>query len=158
MSGRKGAALQVLQATAFNKLPWLVHGFSTRLGGVSEIDGEKVLNLGAVEWDKRENVEENRRRFVAAAGAGDLSFVSLHQIHSDVVRIFDATPSKQCKGERAGDESQGIVARRPNGGLFAGAGGRSEEASCRGDPCGMARDAGADCREDDRADADGIRV
>jgi polyphenol oxidase len=99
----------VLQATAFNKLPWLVHGFSTRPAGVSDLDGEKVLNLGAVEWDKRENVEENRRRFVAAAGASDLSFVSLHQIHSDVVRIFDASPSKQCKGDALATNRKGLL-------------------------------------------------
>jgi YfiH family protein len=106
---RTQRGVTVLQATAFNKLPWLVHGFSTRSGGVSEIEDEKVLNLGAVEWDKRENVEENRRRFVAAAGAGDLSFVSLHQIHSDVVRIFDATPSKQCKGDALATNTKGLL-------------------------------------------------
>jgi polyphenol oxidase len=96
---RTQRGVTVVQAAAFNRLPWLVHGFSTRGGGVSAIDGEKVLNLGAVEWDKRENVEENRRRFQAATGAGDLEFVTLHQIHSDVVRIFDAKPGKQCKGD-----------------------------------------------------------
>ena len=96
---RTQRGVTVLQAAALNKLPWLVHGFSTRPGGVSDLDGEKVLNLGAVEWDKRENVEENRRRFQASVDASDLNFVSLHQIHSDVVRIFDATPGKQCKGD-----------------------------------------------------------
>jgi hypothetical protein len=36
---RTHRGVTVLQATAFNKLPWLVHGFSTRPGGVSEISG-----------------------------------------------------------------------------------------------------------------------
>jgi YfiH family protein len=106
---RTQRGVTVLQAAALNRLPWLVHGFSMRSGGVSEIDGEKVLNLGAVEWDKRENVEENRRRFVAAAGASDLSFVSLHQIHSDVVRIFDASPTKQCKGDALATNRKGLL-------------------------------------------------
>src|ERR1700744_6020304 len=106
---RTQRGVTVLQATAFNKLPWLVHGFSTRPGGVSEIDGEKVLNLGAVEWDKRENVEANKKRFQAAVGASDLDFVSLHQIHSDVVRIFDATPSKQCKGDALATNRKGLL-------------------------------------------------
>jgi polyphenol oxidase len=106
---RTERGVTVLQATAFNKLPWLAHGFSMRQGGVSEIDGEKVLNLGAVEWDKRENVEENKKRFQAAAGASDLDFVSLHQIHSDVVRIFDATPSKQCKGDALATNRKGLL-------------------------------------------------
>jgi len=106
---RTQRGVTVLQAAALNKLPWLVHGFSTRGGGVSEIDGEKVLNLGAVEWDKRENVEENRRRFQASVDASDLNFVSLHQIHSDVVRIFDATPGKQCKGDALATNRKGLL-------------------------------------------------
>jgi purine-nucleoside/S-methyl-5'-thioadenosine phosphorylase / adenosine deaminase len=106
---RTQRGLPVLQATAFNKLPWLVHGFSMRQGGVSEIDGEKVLNLGAMEWDKRANVEENKKRFQAAVGASELDFVSLHQIHSDVVRIFDATPSKQCKGDALTTNRKGLL-------------------------------------------------
>jgi len=91
--------LTVLQATALNNLPWLVHGFSTRPGGVSEPPNEKALNLGAVEWDKRERVEENKRRFQSALGATNLTLVSLHQIHSDVVRTIQATPLKPCKGD-----------------------------------------------------------
>src|ERR1700693_6272227 len=91
--------VRVLQVPAFSKIPWLVHAFSTRPGGVSETNGEKVLNLGAVEWDTREKVEENKRRFRAAIGASDLALVTLHQIHSDVVRSFDAAPTKPCKGD-----------------------------------------------------------
>lgn len=106
---RTQRGVTVAQAGAFNRLPWLVHGFSMRGGGVSEIDDEKVLNLGAVEWDKRENVDENRKRFQAAVGASDLSFVSLHQIHSDVVRIFDATPGKQCKGDALATSRKGLL-------------------------------------------------
>jgi len=106
---RTQRGVTVMQAAAFNKLRWLVHGFSTRPGGVSDLGGEKVLNLGAVEWDKRANVEENRKRFLAAAGASGLEFVSLHQIHSDVVRIFDATPGKQCKGDALATNRKGLL-------------------------------------------------
>jgi polyphenol oxidase len=106
---RTHRGVTVVQATAFNKFPWLVHGFSTRPGGVSEIDGEKVLNLGAVEWDKRENVDENKKRFQAALGASDLSLVSLHQIHSDVVRIVDSNPSKQSKGDALATKRPGLL-------------------------------------------------
>jgi polyphenol oxidase len=96
---RTHRGVRILQVPAFAKIPWLVHGFSTRPGGVSEVDAEKVLNLGAVEWDTRENVEENKRRFRTALGADDLHLVSLHQIHSDVVRSFSAAPAKQHKGD-----------------------------------------------------------
>jgi polyphenol oxidase len=101
--------VRVLQVPAFAKIPWLVHGFSTRPGGVSDVDGEKVLNLGAVDWDSRENVEENKRRFQAVLGADDLTLVSLHQIHSDVVRSFDSTPIKQCKGDASATNRPGLL-------------------------------------------------
>jgi polyphenol oxidase len=101
--------IRVLQVPTFNKIPWLVHGFSTRPGGISDVDGEKVLNLGAVEWDTRANVEENKRRFQSAVGAADLEFVSLHQIHSDVVRTFNSPPAKQCKGDASATKSPGLL-------------------------------------------------
>ncbi|MGA2427519.1 MAG: peptidoglycan editing factor PgeF [Candidatus Acidiferrum sp.] len=101
--------VHVLQVPAFSKIPWLVHGFSTRPGGVSESNSEKVLNLGAVEWDTRENVEENKRRFLAALGAPDLTLISLHQIHSDLVRSFDAAPAKQCKGDASATNCAGLL-------------------------------------------------
>jgi YfiH family protein len=101
--------VRVLQVPAFSGIPWLVHGFSTRPGGVSEINGEKVLNLGAVEWDTRERVEENKRRFQSALGASDLTLVSLHQIHSDVVRSFDSAPARQCKGDASATNRAGLL-------------------------------------------------
>jgi YfiH family protein len=100
---------RVLQVPAFSQIRWLVHGFSTRPGGVSDSNGEKVLNLGAVEWDTREHVEENKRRFQAALGASDLTLVSLHQIHSDVVRTFESVPAKQCKGDASATNRAGLL-------------------------------------------------
>ncbi len=86
-----------------------MHGFSTRPGGVSDAGGEKVLNLGAVEWDSRANVEENKRRFQSALGANDLTLISLHQIHSDVVRSFTSPPPKQCKGDASATNRPGLL-------------------------------------------------
>ena len=73
------------------------------------MDAEKVLNLGAVEWDSRENVEENKRRFRAALGTDDLHLISLHQIHSDVVRSFAAAPAKQHKGDASATNRAGLL-------------------------------------------------
>ena len=113
---RKSRGLQILQVSALNKLPWLIHGFSTRPGGVSPLVGrtaaapedvEEVLNLGFTDWDTRENVLENRRRFQFALGASDLQLISLKQIHSDVIHLFEAAPHEPCKGLSAwaGDAS-----------------------------------------------------
>ena len=106
---RKLRGVTILQVPAFAKIPWLIHGFSTRPGGVSEVESEKVLNLGAVEWDTRENVDENKRRFQAALGADDLTLVPLHQIHSDVVRSFATAPTKQSKGDASTTGSPGLL-------------------------------------------------
>src|SRR5690242_17341165 len=73
----KANGLRILQADALTKIPWLVHGFSTRPGGVSELHGEKVLNLGFAEWDVKEKVLENRRRFQSALNAEDLTLCGL---------------------------------------------------------------------------------
>jgi len=104
---RKSHGLQILQVPALNKLPWLIHGFSTRPGGVSPLDSEEVLNLGFTDWDTRENVLENRRRFQSALGASGLQLISLKQIHSDVIHLFDAAPHEPCQGlpAWAGDAS-----------------------------------------------------
>ena len=56
---RRAGRLQLLMATPLAALDWLVHGFSTRPGGASELASERngnkvheeVLNLGFAEWD-----------------------------------------------------------------------------------------------------------
>ncbi len=96
---RKIHGLQLLELVPFLKFPWLVHGFSTRPGGVSSLESEKVLNLGFMEWDTRENVLENRRRFQSALGDSDLDLVPLKQIHSDVIRVFPGPATESCKGD-----------------------------------------------------------
>jgi len=108
----KSGSIRILQASALAKLPWIVHGFSTKPGGVSTQDTEKVLNLGFTEWDTKENVLENRRRFQSALGASNLKLISLRQIHSDVIHLFDTAPAKPCQGlpAAAGDAS---ITNRP---------------------------------------------
>jgi polyphenol oxidase len=106
---RKVRGVQILQVPALAKLPWLVHGFSTRPGGVSLLDGEKVLNLGFTEWDSRESVLENRRRFQSALGVPGLKLISLKQIHSDVIHLFDAAPAEPCRGDASVTNRSGLL-------------------------------------------------
>jgi YfiH family protein len=95
----KSSGLQVLQLLPFTKFPWLVHGFSTRAGGASTFDSEKVLNLSFTEWDAKENVLANRRALQKALGAQEFTLSTLRQIHSDVVHAFSAAPGAPCKGD-----------------------------------------------------------
>jgi YfiH family protein len=96
---RKSGTLQILELIPFTKLPWLVHGFSTRHGGVSTLEGEKLLNLSFMEWDARENVLENRKRLQSAVGAKDLALIVMKQIHSDLIHPFPTVLSQPCKGD-----------------------------------------------------------
>lgn len=82
--------VEIVRAPEWNAYPWLAHGFSTRTGGVTGAyrPGQRAgeLNLGFTETDARENVLENRRRFLEALGAADARLVTLKQIHSSLVR------------------------------------------------------------------------
>jgi YfiH family protein len=106
---RRSGGLQILEAPPFAQLDWLVHGFSTRPGGASELDGarrrprnapqaaERVLNLGFTDWDTRERVLANRRKFFHALGAAKLQPVTLRQIHSDISHRVDAALAKSSE-------------------------------------------------------------
>jgi YfiH family protein len=106
---RNVRGIHFLQIPALANLPWLIHGFSTKPGGVSNQDGQKVLNLGFTEWDTKENVLENRRLFQCALGATDLKLISLKQIHSDVIHLLDAPPAKICQGDASITNRPGLL-------------------------------------------------
>ena len=89
---RRAGAMQIMESRALGKLGWLVHGFSTRPGGESNMDGKPALNLGFTEWDERARVEKNRSAFVAALSARKMPLVTLRQFHSDVIHV--AIPPK----------------------------------------------------------------
>ena len=87
---RRAGAMQIVESRALGKLGWLVHGFSTRPGGASEMDGKPALNLGFTEWDERARVEKNRASFKAALSARKMPLVTLRQFHSDVIYVAAA--------------------------------------------------------------------
>ena len=81
----------VVRAKGWERVPWLRHGFSTRLGGVSEVYGAGELNLGWTASDDPAKVAENRRRLVKeiAGARSSARLVTLQQVHSGVVRIVE---------------------------------------------------------------------
>ena len=65
----------------------LLHGFSTRLGGVSEGDFASLnFRSGGPSPDSREQVRENYRRFCEALGVEETGLVLSRQVHEDTVR------------------------------------------------------------------------
>lgn len=101
----------VLTAAALSSYGWLVHGFSTRLGGISDAYGKGDLNLGFTKDDARPHVEQNRLAFLQAIGAIEerakpWPLVTLRQVHSPAVHQIDELP----KAPLAGD---GLITDRP---------------------------------------------
>lgn len=91
LAGGQASRIRIVQSRLFAALPWLVHGFSTRPGGVSSLDEEysrgRELNLAEMELDLPANIAENRRRFLRAwlPAARLDQVVSLRQIHSTLI-------------------------------------------------------------------------
>jgi polyphenol oxidase len=118
----KQGKLNNLRATHLSKIPWLMHGFSTRGGGSSQAYGGGALNLGFTKEDSKAAVERNRSAFFREIGAAGKrkktnngsktpSLVTLRQIHSDIIHFVDAPPQSQLVGD-------GIVTATP--GLMLG--------------------------------------
>lgn len=69
----------------------ICHGFSTRLGGVSEGHCASLnFRASGPEPDKKEHVQENYRRFCEALGADIQGCVLSKQVHQDTVRHVTA--------------------------------------------------------------------
>ena len=66
----------------------LVHGISTRQGGVSEAP-YATLNLSYAVNDEPERVSENRRRFATALGGDPARLVGCWQVHRDDVLVVE---------------------------------------------------------------------
>jgi polyphenol oxidase len=120
----KKTKLNILNATHLSKIPWLMHGFSTRGGGFSRAYGGGALNLGFTKEDSKAAVERNRAAFLREVGAASkgkktprnsgpstLPLVTLRQVHSDIIHFVDAPLQSQLVGD-------GIVTATP--GLMLG--------------------------------------
>ena len=75
-----------LSYPAFETYPWVVHGFSTRLGGVSQ-GIFSSMNLSFARGDEKEAVMENYRRLGAAVGFSPEDVVTSDQTHTTNVRV-----------------------------------------------------------------------
>ncbi len=106
--------LQLLHSEKLSKLPWLVHAFSARLGGVSGVYGGNALNLGFTQHDSRAAVERNRQLFLkelgAANGRKNWPLLSLRQIHSDLIHRRDGPLDPMPKQLLSGD---GLITDTP---------------------------------------------
>jgi len=105
--------LKLLRSAKLEKLPWLVHGFSTRLGGVSPVYGGRALNLGFTPEDSGAAVERNRQLFLkelgVANGRKSWPLVSLRQIHSDLIHRVDDVSQEPLAGDGIVTDTPGLM-------------------------------------------------
>lgn len=109
--------VKILRARHLSQHAWLVHGFSTRVGGFSGAYGKGDLNLGFTKGDSREAVERNRAVFLHALGATAAPssrarkqpfwpIITLRQIHSDLIHCIQRLPDQPLLGD-------GVITRTP---------------------------------------------
>jgi YfiH family protein len=100
---RAGTRLEASQAPTLKRIPWLVHGFSSRPGGVTTCYGARSLNLGFTKEDDREHVLENRKRLLLALGAETRKkpwpLIVNRQVHSDVIHVVRTPPAGLLVGD-----------------------------------------------------------
>ncbi len=108
----KKAQLKMLQLDSLQRLPWLVHGFSTRRGGFSTVYGGCDLNLGFTKDDSRAAVQKNREAFLTGLDLGNKLWplVTLKQIHSDLIHKVDKIPETPPAGDGLVTDVSGILA------------------------------------------------
>ncbi len=101
------------------KISFIRHGFSTRIGGVSEgIYG--CLNLGSKIGDEYNKVRENIKKFAFAVGVNHEDLVMSNQVHGDNIRVINGGDRKKefLNGQKDGG-TDGLVTNMTNIPLMA---------------------------------------
>jgi YfiH family protein len=93
---RERAGVRALSSRALDDAGF-ANAFSTRLGGVSPFPSND-LNLAGFDEDAAENINENRRRFLALL-PGDWTLAACWQVHGTNVRVVRAYDPPNPRGE-----------------------------------------------------------
>ena len=88
------------------------HGFSTKIGGVSEGIFDS-LNLGMNRGDDEEKVKENYKRFLASCGIDTEKFVCGKQVHGNEVMMVYPEDAREPYGYDTLFEADGYVTNHP---------------------------------------------
>ena len=111
--------IQFIVFKRLREIPFIRHGFSTRIGGISE-GAYSYLNLGFKTGDMQGNVKENIRKFVSAVGLNHENLVISDQIHSDNIKIVNCwDKGKGYSKQKDYSGIDGLVTSVPNIPLMA---------------------------------------
>ena len=101
-----------LSSDGINAAGGAAHGFSTRLGGVSQ-GMWASLNLGVSRGDDPDHVRENYRRFFAAIGADGKQLAMTNQVHGGTVRTVTTADLHADPYDKVGYEADGLMTDLP---------------------------------------------
>jgi len=98
--------------------PWLWHGFSTRLGGVSTPysprNAPSELNLGFTPADSELDVGENRKRFISAVtDSRETPLVTVRQTHSNVSVVIKPPLDMIANLNQSVCDGDGLITNEP---------------------------------------------
>jgi hypothetical protein len=107
---RRTKGICTLEASQLARLPWLVHGFSTRVDA-SRAEAAAPFNLGFTDADSRPAVAARRRRFAAALGAANWPVAAATQFHSDAIYVFNDAhvPSEPPRADGLIAQASGLL-------------------------------------------------
>ena len=113
MNVKEAGEVIYLTYPAFEKLEGIIHGFSTRLGGVSR-GIYSSMNLSFTRGDEEEAVKENYRRIAQAIGFQTEDIVTSDQTHTANVRkVTEADRGKGITVPRDYQDVDGMVTNVP---------------------------------------------
>lgn len=113
MNVKEAGEVTYLTYPAFEKLEGIIHGFSTRLGGVSR-GIYSSMNLSFTRGDEEEAVKENYRRIAQAIGFRTDDIVTSDQTHTANVRkVTEADRGKGITVPRDYQDVDGMVTNVP---------------------------------------------
>ncbi len=113
MRENRAGELVYLTFPLLEKIEWVSHLFSTRMGGVSE-GIYSSMNLSYTRGDEKESVDENFRRIAAVLGCGVEDMVCSDQTHTTNLRIVGkADGGKGITRERDYSDVDGLLTDEP---------------------------------------------
>ncbi len=109
MTTRPTTMLPVLHSPLLGATPGVVHGFFTRLGGVSATPYDS-LNCSFGSNDEVAAIEENRRRVADAMGVAPATLYTLAQVHGrEVVNVDRDRPDRDRQGDALVSATPGVL-------------------------------------------------
>lgn len=113
MQDMENDGLHVLRFPQLEKLDMVTHGFSTRMGGVSE-GRFATMNFTFTRGDDPEHVMENYRRIAGVLGVDERRMVLSHQTHTTNVKVVtEEDAGKGIIKERDYRDVDGLITNVP---------------------------------------------